>query len=283
MFFHRLKHGTLRLWMKPEWPHFAGADWAERIMHLSLTDRLHEKQGRSIVRWQLRAGSEQLTVYLKRHYQLPRWLGWLALLFPKRVWSPAGREWHHLEQARRLGVPVPEAVAAGEMLGPWGKLQSFLAVKELPGMLPLHEAIPIAAKRLSEEAFANWKGGMLAEIARLIGLLHDHAWFHKDLYLCHFYVAENDIRPDLDNWMGRVYLIDFHRLARHRWTKPFRQVKDVAQLLYSSDVEGITNADRQAFWREYTDGRSRPWLALLIARKARRYRIHNRKRMRLST
>jgi heptose I phosphotransferase len=277
MFFYRLKYGMRRFWAQPEWTQFAGADWTERIMHLCLTDRLHEKQGRSIVRWRLNAGCEQLTVYLKRHYWLPRPLGWLAVLFPTRVWSPAAREWQNLEQARQLGITVPEAIAAGEMTGPWGKLQSFLAVKELTGMLPLHEAIPLAAQRLTEVAFADWKRGLLAEITRLVRLLHDRAWFHKDLYLCHFYIAENDIRSEVDNWTGRVCLIDFHRLARHLWTKPFWRAKDLAQLLYSSEVEGVSTADRQEFWRQYTGGRSCPWLARLVTWKARRYRQHNRK------
>jgi hypothetical protein len=277
MFFHRLTHGAKRFAMQPDWPRFAGKGWEERIMQLRLTDRLHEKQGRSIVRWQLRAGPEQLTVYLKRHYHLPRRLGWLALLFPGRPWSPAVQEWHHLDQARQLGVPAPEAVAAGEMTGPWGRLQSFLAVKELDGMLPLHEAIPVAAKRLSGRDFANWKRGLLAEIARLARLLHERAWFHKDFYLCHFYVAENDIREEVGDWKNRVYLIDFHRLGRHPWTKWFWQVKDLAQLLYSSEVEGVTDADRREFWRKYTDGHPRSWLAWLVSWKARRYRSHNQK------
>jgi heptose I phosphotransferase len=279
MIFHRLKHGARRLWMQPEWAHFAGADWAERIMHLRLTDRLHEKQGRSIVRWQLSAGSEQLTVYLKRHYRLPRWVGWLALLFPKKPWSPAGQEWHHLEQARQLGVPVPKPMVAGELVRPWGKLQSFLAVQELTGMLPLHQAISLAAKRLPEVAFANWKRCLLTEMVRIVRLLHDRAWFHKDLYLCHFYLAENDVRPGVGDWTGRVHLIDFHRFARHRWTRRFWQVKDLAQLLYSSEVEGISNADRREFWRQYTGGRSSRILAWLVAWRASRYRNHNRKKL----
>src|SRR5262249_1950201 len=177
MFFPRWMHGTRRSWMRPDWPRFAGADWPHHLMGLRLTDRLHEKQGRSIARWELRAGSELLVVFLKRHHRLPRFLGWLSLLLPKMSWSPGAREWHHLQQARHLGVPVPEAVAAGEWVGPWGRLQSFLAVKELTGMLALHEAIPLAAKRLSPDSFANWKSGLVTEMARLARLLHDRAWF----------------------------------------------------------------------------------------------------------
>ena len=79
-----------------------------------------------------------------------------ATLWPDTGWSPALQEWQHLEWARQQGMPVPEAVAAGEYIGPWGRLQSFLAVEELIGMLPLHEAVPLAAERLDPASFRRW-------------------------------------------------------------------------------------------------------------------------------
>src|SRR5206468_1832361 len=106
-------------------------------------------------------------VYLKRHYRLPRWRGILATLFPRLGWSPGMHEWQHLEWAKAEGFPVPGAVAAGEYIGPWGRLRSFLAVEELTGMLPLHEAIPKAAAQLPPAAFARWKRGLVIELARL--------------------------------------------------------------------------------------------------------------------
>ena len=63
------------------------------------------------------------------------------------------QEYRHLEWAREQGVPVPAAVAAGEFIGPWGRLSSFLAVEELTDMLPLHQAIPLAASQLQADVF----------------------------------------------------------------------------------------------------------------------------------
>ena len=160
------------------------------------------------------------------------------------------QEWEHLQWAQAQGLPVPEAVAGGEIIGPWGRLQSFLAVRELTGMLALHEAIPAAAARLDPAAFARWKRGLAAEMARLAAALHRRRWFHKDLYLCHFYVAEDDTAR-LPSWRGRVQLIDLHRLARHAWTWPIWLTKDLAQLWYSSEIPGVTARDRIAFWRAY--------------------------------
>ncbi len=252
-------------------------------MALTVTDRHHAKQGRSTGRLILHAGGQRLAVYLKRHYRLGWWRGLLATLWPDAGWSPALAEWQHLRWAREFGLPVPAVVAAGEYIGPWGRLQSFLAVEELAGMLPLHEAIPTAAATLDRVAFARWKRGLLAEMARLTCELHGLHWFHKDLYLCHFYVLAEDMTR-LPNWHGRVHLIDLHRLSRHRWTGLHWQMKDLGQLLYSSQIAGVTARDRLRFWRAYLGAaryswRGR-WLRAAVLFKWRRYQGHNSKRKR---
>ena len=119
----------------------------DRVMTIPVTDRLHEKQGRSIGRLILSDAAGRLGVYLKRHYRLGWWRGVLATLFPARAWSPGLEEWQRLKWAHDAGFPVPRPVAAGQVVGPWGRLQGFLAVEELYGMLPLHEAVPLAARR----------------------------------------------------------------------------------------------------------------------------------------
>jgi heptose I phosphotransferase len=276
-----LARGARRLWQRPDWSRFAGSDWADRILAIAVTDRFHAKQGRSTGRLILETEGERLAVYLKRHYRLSWWRGWLAAVWPDAGWSPALEEWRHLEWAQSQGLPVPAAVAAGEYIGPWGRLQSFLAVEELTDMLPLHEAVPAAAARLDSATFARWKRGLIAEVVRLTRALHDRRHFHKDLYLCHFYVPRADTLR-LPEWRGRVHLIDLHRLGHHPWTWRLWQVKDLAQLLYSSAVAGVTARDRLRFWRLYL-GMQRPnwgdgWLRRCVLLKWQRYQGHNRKR-----
>ena len=41
------------------------------------------------------------------------------------------------------------------------------------------------------------------------------------------------------------------RLAHHRWSRRFWQIKDLAQLAYSSEIEGVSAGDRLRFWRAY--------------------------------
>ncbi len=274
----RWRHGGWRVWSRPDWDELAGDGWLDRVMGMAVTDRFHEKQGRSTGRVVLEGGGRRLVVYLKRHYQLPWWDRLMALVWPGS-WSPALQERDNLEWARAEGVPVPAVVAAGERSGPGLSLISFLAVEELTGMLPLNEAIPLAMKALAPDEFLAWKRGLVAEMARVSRLLHDRHRFHKDLYLCHFYVREDDIRPGVE-WRGRVSLIDLHRLGHHPWTWRWWQLKDLAQLLYSSEVPGVTARDRVAFWKAYQGPalKSARWLRGWVLLRWRRYRQHNLRR-----
>lgn len=286
---HRLRHGVRVVAERRDWSRFAGGDWPDRIMQVTLTDRFHAKQGRSTGRWILQANGRHLSVYLKRHYRLPWWRGLLATLWPGRGWSPALEEWRHLEWARARGLAVPASVAAGEYIGPWGRLQSVLAVEELAGMLPLHEAIPLAATRIGAADFRKWKRGLVHELARLARALHAERRFHKDLYLCHFYIPEELCSASLASsagapafWQGQVHLIDLHRLAHHPWTWRRWQVKDLGQLAYSSEVAGVEGRDRLRFWKCYRAGERRWWQRVLghaIVAQWTRYQRHNAKRL----
>ncbi len=267
---------------QPDWAAFAGSGWPDRIMAEAVTDRFHAKQGRSIGRWTLEASGRTLTVYLKRHYKLPFWPGVWATLFPGRAWSPGLEEWDHLEWVRSQGIPAPRAVAAGQFVGPGCRLQGFLAVEELTDMLPIHQAVPLAHATLPADQFLTWKRGLTAEMARLAREFHRRNAFHKDLYFCHFYIPEALCREVPDGWANRVFVIDLHRLGRHRLGAAWFLVKDLAQLLYSSAVAGVTARDRVRFWKLYRRGwPGRPpgaWLRGLIRLKWKLYRRHNARR-----
>lgn len=273
----RWRHGFRRVYWTPDWPAFAGPDWLARIMSVEINGVLFRKQGRTIGRLTLTAqDGRAFTVYLKRHYVLPRRDGLLAVLFPGRARSPGLQEWEHLEWARRQGLPVPRAMAAGELVGPHGRLQSFLAVAELTDELALHEAIPLAASRLDASAFRRWKRSLTDELVRLSLAFHGKHAFHKDWYLCHFYIDEADTARVPETWTGRVTVIDLHRLTLHRFTGWWRRVKDLAQLLYSADVAGLTDRDRLGFWSRYRKATPLPRLIALFAQmKWRLYRRHN--------
>lgn len=271
----RLTRGTRWAWRSPSLGERLPDDLETIVMRLQSDDRLHAKQGRSTCRVRFDSPSGSLSVYLKRHFALPWTARLAALLDPDGRHSPAGVEWKHLHLGRELGLFVPEPVAAGETIGPWGHLQSYLLVQELAGFLPLHEAIPEMARRHAPDAFLSWKRRLIDDLAELTARLHQARTFHKDLYLCHYYI-------DLDRGNSPLYLIDLHRLGSHGVTAPWWRWKDLAQLLYSSvDVEGITPVDRLRLWSRYRKRlaiRFPGFDAAMIRARAARYLSHNRKR-----
>lgn len=282
----RLVREQRRVFAAADFPPFAGGDWADRVLDEPVTDRFHAKQGRSIGRWALATDDgRRLTVYLKRHYVIPRWQGILATLLPGRAWSAGWQELEHLRWAAAEGLPVPRAVAAAEFRGPWGRLQSALAVEELTDMLPLNEAIPLARVALGADEFLAWKRRLIAEIARLAREFHRRRAFHKDLYLCHFYLPQADCGRVPDTFHGKVWVIDLHRLGRHPVGAVYYQVKDLAQLLYSAaGVPGLTARDRARFWHLYAAGDWSPgrppagWLRGVVRWKYKRYLRHNERK-----
>jgi heptose I phosphotransferase len=201
-----------------------------------------------------------------------------ATIHPSGRHSPAAEEWAHLEQSRALGVEVPDVVAAGERIGPRAGLTSFLMVAELTGCEALHEALPRLAARLDTKAFSALKRRLAEEMARIVARLHGARLFHKDLYLCHFFLDLDRLGRDRRD--VRLVLIDLHRLSTGRPWPAWLRWKDLGQLLYSTfGVDGINDRDRLRFWRSYR--RRSPlslaaWQAAIVAFRAGRYRAHNR-------
>jgi len=267
-------------------------DLAATVMTLESGDRFHAKQGRSTARFVFHTGerfgaakasrsdatSAPLAVYLKRHYRLPWSARLAAMLHPAGNHSDAAAEWAHLERARGLGIEVPDSVAAGERIGPGANLTSFLMVAELKGAA-VNELFPVLSAELDPHSFTRLKRQVIAEIARISARLHNASVFHKDLYLCHFYLDRD--RFVADGEKARLALIDLHRLAKHTLFAEWWRWKDLGQLLFSTDgIAGITEHDRLRFWIWYCRfaGLRRPRWHLLIARwRAARYRAHNRK------
>ncbi|WP_165228026.1 lipopolysaccharide kinase InaA family protein [Aquisphaera insulae] len=276
----RLVRGVRWSWIDPRYRSALPADLDASVMSLESLDRLHAKQGRSTARVRFHPGTgKPVTVYLKRHFRLPLTSGLAALLHPSGRHSPGASEWAHLERARAIGVPVPEVIATGERIGPWTSLQSYLMVAELTGSRELNVAIPELQETMEPAAFAALKRRVVIRMAELTARLHAAKAFHKDLYLCHFYLDEERLRRDEND--VDLAVIDLHRLGVHSlWPDRWRW-KDLGQLLFSTGgVAGIDGRDVLRFWKHYRRlvGLARPaWQARMIRMKARRYEEHNRR------
>ncbi|HMP16224.1 MAG TPA: lipopolysaccharide kinase InaA family protein [Gemmatales bacterium] len=267
-----------RLWRETTtaWREVVSAEDEATIMDWPVTSDYHEKQGRSTGRVVL--GQGKLVIYLKRHWKLPAWRAPLAWAWPHGAWSPAAREWKQLLWARAQGFMVPEPLAMGQYVASGWRLQSYLALRELTGMLPLHQAIPEAYTRMPTAQFQRWKAKLLEKVATIARNLHAQHRYHKDLYLCHFYVQQPALQQSDP---GDVALIDLHRLAHHRWWSRRWQTKDLAQLFFSMwGVAGLEGADRLLLFQHYQQQKTLNYAAqqlfLAAMRKAYRYARHNR-------
>jgi heptose I phosphotransferase len=276
----RWSRGVNWMWINEHYRAFLPEDLNLTVMSLASLDRFYAKQGRSTARVVLGNANRPLAVYLKRHFRLP-WSARLAALFvPSGGYSPAAAELAHLQRVRKLGIDVPDAVAAGERIGPRADLRSFLMVAELSGCSPLNELLPQLAGGVGAGDFARLKRRLIAEMARITATLHVARVFHKDLYLCHFFADPASLHPVTA--APRVFLIDLHRLREHRLGSNWWRWKDLGQLLYSTyGLGGITDRDRFRFWQRYCRlaGINRQGLHARVVRlRAARYLAHNRKR-----
>ena len=120
---------------------------------------------------------------------------------------PSGR----ISSARAaLGIDVPEVVAAGEQSARAPALQSFLMIAELTGSTAVNELLPQLADRLDRAELCRLKRRVIAEMARITATLHRARVFHKDLYLCHFFLEPRQAHSGLSS--EGLSLIDLHRL-----------------------------------------------------------------------
>jgi heptose I phosphotransferase len=137
--------------------------------------------------------------------------------------SSAGAEAAHLLALSNRGIPTPPLVAYGKL--PDGR--SFVITEDLHGYAPADRQIAAGVMKFSD---------LLEPTARLAGRLHASAAFHRDLYLCHFFVRQHAGSVE-------VRLIDCARVLikpfwRRRW-----QIKDLAQFTYSTREHSVPPAE----------------------------------------
>jgi Lipopolysaccharide kinase (Kdo/WaaP) family len=267
----------------------ASVDSYDAMTRLRPADHFVEKQGRSTGRYVIDACGRQLSFFLKKYHQLSWWQRWFAPLSR----YPGPRELANIKRAAALGVPVPKPLVAGASRE--HNCRSILAVRELEGYLPLHEFIPRRFGGSQSTSVRQLRRELTCQLADISRRLHCANHYHCDLYLCHFFIREStasascvrlaaaghegaDARESIvQPGSFDLVLIDFTRLKRS-WN-PRWQVKDLAQLLFSSDLPGISRTDRMRFFKRYLacvrlDGPARRLLRR-VQWKASLYHRHN--------
>jgi heptose I phosphotransferase len=245
----------------------ASAGDYDAITSLEPADHYVEKQGRSTGRYELRPAGGSLGFYLKKYQRMAWWQRWLTPIES----FPGPRELANLRRAEGLGIRVTEPVVAGA--DRQHACKSMLAVRELSGYTPLHEFIPSRWRGDDDAATRALRRSLADRIADVARRLHAAHLYHCDFYLCHFFIRESSDEPAGFD----LVLIDLMRLKESRWSR--WQVKDLAQLLYSSALPPITRTDRLRFFKRYLGIRRLDAAAKRLVRriewKAWFYRRHN--------
>jgi heptose I phosphotransferase len=185
-----------------------------------------------------------------------------------RLASDARPEWNAMWTFLEIGLPGPVPVALGH------NKQSSLVLSE--GVNYVMRLSDWAERNFGEGSQKNIqsisaKHRIIEAVANIIAKMHSAGLVHQDLYLCHFLCGSEDGLP--------LTLIDLQRVKKFRKLPVRWQVKDLAQLHFSS-ARYLTKQDIQRFWKVYDsvyhNAKKNPsWRSIL--RKSNRIRRHTLK------
>jgi serine/threonine protein kinase len=222
------------------------------------------------------SGGQNVVIYLKR-------FGYPGVKELVKRWiirrSRYGAGSYDFLGAQRLaekGVAVPRPIAYGQIFNWLGEKRSFAIIEELPGSDSLERLLPNWNQKKKKYALLRDKKELIRQTAHLVRQLHQSGFNHRDLYLSHIFLSRDG------KGCERLNLIDLQRVFQPVILKRRWQVKDLAQLYYSSrDYVGYK--DMMQFMHEYFDNHRftnyQKRLIRSVYRKAGRIERHVRHRM----
>ena len=193
----------------------------------------------------LRTEVEGRGYFVKIH----RGIGWgeilKNLLTAKLPVLGAGQEWTAIQRLQQAGVPTMTAVAYGERGRNPADQHSFIVTEDLAPTVSLED---YSIDWLAQPPAPRLKRALIAEVARMTGMMHRDGVNHRDCYICHFLLhTDTEITPE----HFRLSVIDLHRAqTRSRITRRWRD-KDLAGLYFSALGIGLTRRDKLRFLKGY--------------------------------
>ena len=151
----------------------------------------------------------------------------------------ADNEYHAVYKLQQLGVGTMKAVAYGcRGLNPAAR-ESFIITEAIEPSLSLEELAEqwhLQAPSLIE------KRRIIRRVATMAGRMHAGGVNHRDFYICHFLLTDND----------QLSLIDLHRSLIHKSVPKRWLLKDLAGLCFSAYPVALTPRDKLRFIRDYS-------------------------------
>jgi heptose I phosphotransferase len=213
-----------------------------------------EREGRRTLRFSGEDGDKcdsnsqpAKTYFLKYHGGI----GWGEIVknISQAKWPIIGAmsEVHAIRAVEAAGVDTLTIVGYGERGADPAKQQSFLVTEDLVDTISLEELGEAWRERPGSIRF---KRALIRRVAQMAKAMHDAGVNHRDFYLGHFLIAQQD--ADNENADAPIFLIDLHR-SQVRGRVPRRwRVKDVGGLYFSTARFGLTLRDLFRFTQDYT-------------------------------
>ncbi|WP_025130418.1 lipopolysaccharide core heptose(I) kinase RfaP [Pseudomonas sp. PH1b] len=181
--------------------------------------------------------------------KIHRGIGWgeivKNLITAKLPVLGAGQEWQALERLHQVGVPTMTAVAYGERGANPADQHSFIVTEELAPTVSLED---FSIDWVKQPPLPALKRALIAEVARMTGMMHRAGVNHRDCYICHFLLHTD--RPITPAGL-KLSVIDLHRAqTRPKITQRWRN-KDLAALYFSALDIGLTRRDKLRFLKGY--------------------------------
>jgi len=192
----------------------------------------------------------------------------------------ASNEWVAVDLLESVGVDTVKIVGKGSRGGNPAKIESFVIMRALDERVEVEDFLKdfggvSGPKRL------KLKRKIIRHVADSARRMHGAGMNHRDFYLCHFHILEQDWSRWDNESEFCLPLIDLHR-AQIRDEVPRRWlVKDLGALVFSAIDCELSDRDWVAFLRVYlgadwkTQLRKKAglWLAVMV-RAAKFYRKH---------
>lgn len=201
--------------------------------------------------------------YLKKHHVRGLRSWWRATI-GAGPGKTAGRvEARNAARLARSGIAAMRLIAYGEKLHADGLLESFVLTEELAGFEQLDHFLrrrfpPVNGVRADRPGGEPQNleprnteprnvalSGLIRDVAAVAAKFHRLGYNHRDLYCCHFFIAEPQ------HGAFKVNLIDLQRVEHRRRFRWRWLVKDLAQLAYSAPRDRITCKHKLAFIKHY--------------------------------
>jgi len=181
--------------------------------------------------------------------KIHRGIGWAEILknliTAKLPVLGAGQEWLAIQRLQEVGVPTMTAVAYGEKGSNPADQHSFIVTEELAPTVSLED---LSMDWVKQPPAPMIKHALIAEVARITGMMHRAGVNHRDCYICHF-LLHTDKPLVADDF--KLSVIDLHR-AQVRSKIPLRwRNKDLAALYFSALDIGLTRRDKLRFLKGY--------------------------------